>query len=287
MARRGHRRSRARLHAGRRHRLRAVRAAHRASTRRSSTTAREAGAEVRERARVTRARVGRRPRGRRALRATATATSDELRAPLVVGADGRRSTVARLVGAERAVPLATRTAAPATSPTGATPGADWRGDRRAVARGRASSAPRSRATTACVLVLLMPPVERADDVPRRPRRRVRAHGRGACPGSPRGSTAASAATKVRHGDRHDVLLPPLVRPRLGAARRRRPLQGPGHRAGHPRRAALRAAARRGRRAGARRPARARPRAARAGSAGASASASRSTSGPTSSAAPRR
>lgn len=62
-------------------------------------SARAAGAEVRERARVTglvweSGRVA-------GVRYQTTGSEYELRAPLVVGADGRRSTVARLVGTER------------------------------------------------------------------------------------------------------------------------------------------------------------------------------------------
>jgi flavin-dependent dehydrogenase len=61
-------------------------------------TAREAGVEVRERARVTElVRGGGRVAG--VSYTTGEGREVELRAPLVVGADGRRSTVARLVGA--------------------------------------------------------------------------------------------------------------------------------------------------------------------------------------------
>jgi flavin-dependent dehydrogenase len=63
-------------------------------------TARAAGAEVRERARVTDLAWSEgRAAGVRWL--DSDRREHELRAPLVVGADGRRSTVARLVGAER------------------------------------------------------------------------------------------------------------------------------------------------------------------------------------------
>jgi menaquinone-9 beta-reductase len=62
-------------------------------------TARAAGAEVRERARVTRL-VTERGRVAGVRWRDADGGEQELRAPLVVGADGRRSTVAQLVGAE-------------------------------------------------------------------------------------------------------------------------------------------------------------------------------------------
>ena len=63
-------------------------------------TARAAGAEVRERAKVTDlVWEGGRAAGVRY--SDAEGNERELRAPLVVGADGRRSTVARLVGADR------------------------------------------------------------------------------------------------------------------------------------------------------------------------------------------
>ncbi len=63
-------------------------------------TAREAGAEVRERAKVTElVWEGGRAAGVRYT--DAEGAERELRAPLVVGADGRRSTVARLAGAQR------------------------------------------------------------------------------------------------------------------------------------------------------------------------------------------
>lgn len=62
-------------------------------------TAREAGAEVREGVRAT-GLVWDGPRVA-GVRVEDGDGEDELRAPLVVGADGRRSTVARLVGAER------------------------------------------------------------------------------------------------------------------------------------------------------------------------------------------
>ena len=62
-------------------------------------TAREAGAEVHEGVRVTGlVWDGRRVAG---VRVAGAGGERELRAPLVVGADGRRSTVARLVGAQR------------------------------------------------------------------------------------------------------------------------------------------------------------------------------------------
>ena len=122
-------------------------------------TAREAGAEVREGVRVTELVWDGGARRRRALPrrdgASASCARRSSSAPT-----GAARTVARAVGAERPVPLRTPTAARATSPTGTTRGADWRDDRRAVARGRGARAPRSRATTGCVLVLLMPPVER-------------------------------------------------------------------------------------------------------------------------------
>jgi len=63
-------------------------------------TARAAGADVRERARVTNL-VTRAGRVEGVRWADGDGRERELRAPLVVGADGRRSTVARLVGAER------------------------------------------------------------------------------------------------------------------------------------------------------------------------------------------
>jgi flavin-dependent dehydrogenase len=64
------------------------------------TTAREAGADVRERARVT-GLVNEAGRVAGVRWRDSDGGEHELRAPLVIGADGRRSTVARLVGADR------------------------------------------------------------------------------------------------------------------------------------------------------------------------------------------
>ena len=117
------------------------------STPRSSTTAREAGAEVREGARVTDLRLGRRPRRGRALRRRRR-RERELRAPLVVGADGRRSTVARLVGAERAAPRQAERPRLLLRVLGGRPARVARRPPRSGARAP-SSARRSPATTGC------------------------------------------------------------------------------------------------------------------------------------------
>ncbi len=62
-------------------------------------TARAAGAEVRERVKATAVLRGDGGRAVGVRYATADGAEGEIRAPLVVGADGRRSTIARLVGA--------------------------------------------------------------------------------------------------------------------------------------------------------------------------------------------
>ena len=137
----------------------------------------------------------------------------------------------------------------------ATTSAEWRGDRRPVARGRASWRPRSRATTACCSCCSCRRSSASPDVPRRPARASSTARSRAMPGlRERLRGAASVATKVRSATDTTSYFRRSSGPGLGAARRRRPLQGPGHRAGHPRRAALRAPARRGGRAGPRRPA---------------------------------
>jgi flavin-dependent dehydrogenase len=121
-------------------------------------TAREAGAEVRERARVSELvwRAGRVA----GVRYSSGNQERELHAPLVVGADGRRSTVARLVGAARPY---------RSNPNGRAcffsyledPHADWRGIAAQWREGRelGTAFP---CDGGLVLVLLMPPRERAD-----------------------------------------------------------------------------------------------------------------------------
>ena len=157
-------------------------------------TAREAGAEVRERARVTElVRDGGRVAGVRY--ATPTGGEHELRAPLVVGADGRRSTVARLAGAQRPLPRAPERARLLLRLLGGR-AARLAQHRRAVARGRGARhrvpvrrRPAARAAAAARGA--------GGRVPRGPRRRVRADRRrdprpGRAP-----ARAADQATKVR------------------------------------------------------------------------------------------
>jgi flavin-dependent dehydrogenase len=121
-------------------------------------TAREAGAEVRERSRVTDlVWDGGRVAGVRW--EDADRRPHELRAPLVAGADGRRSTVARLVGAERPY----RSNANGRACFYAyleDPHDDWRGTAAQWRAGRelGTAFPCDGGLT---LVLLMPPVERA------------------------------------------------------------------------------------------------------------------------------
>ena len=88
-------------------------------------TALEAGAEVRERARVVDLIRERRP-GRRGSLRRRDGAEHELRAKLVVGADGRRCTVAELVGAAAPYRVERRTGAPASSPTATIRAAGWR-----------------------------------------------------------------------------------------------------------------------------------------------------------------
>ena len=111
-------------------------------------TARAAGAEVREKCTATgRAAVTRRPRGRGPL-PRPDGDEHELRAPLVVGADGRASLVAREVGAdatlavERERPRLLLRLLARRRP-------ELARHRRPVARGRRARSPRSPATTAC------------------------------------------------------------------------------------------------------------------------------------------
>ena len=142
------------------HRLRALRAPPGAGRRAGGHRpgGRGAGARAGDRA-------GGAGRGRRAPRACAIATSDgrehELRAPLVVGADGRRSAVARAMGADDPE---------LESPNGrACYFAYWR-DGGGGSRSLASQWRQGRELVTAfpcddglVLVLLMPPVERADE----------------------------------------------------------------------------------------------------------------------------
>ena len=160
--------------------------------------------------------------------------------------------VARLVGAE--LPTArTRTGARASSPTGGRCVPSWR-DVAAQWREGAELGTAFPCDGGLVLVLLMPPVDARRDVPRRPRRRPTSARSRAIPGLRERLRGLRAGR--RSASRTD--LPSYFRrssgPGLGTRRRRRALQGPGDRAGDPRRAALRARARRDRRAGARRPA---------------------------------
>ena len=123
-------------------------------------TAREAGAEIRERAKVTDL-VWRDGRVAGVRWEDGSGAPRELRAPLVVGADGRRSTVARLAGAER----------PHRSNSNGRacyfayledPRSDWRGIAAQWRAGRelGTAFPCDGGLT---LVLLMPPRERAGD----------------------------------------------------------------------------------------------------------------------------
>ena len=123
-------------------------------------TAREAGADVRERVRVT----GLVHEGGRVAGVRGTGPDDEpveLRAPLVVGADGRRSTVARLVGA--AAPYRSNANGRACyyayfrdgEPAWRSIAAQWREG--------AELATAFPCDDGLLLVLLMPPVERVED----------------------------------------------------------------------------------------------------------------------------
>ena len=157
-------------------------------------TAREAGAEVREGVRVTELVWDGRPRGRRALR-DGDGDERELRAPLVVGADGRR-----VDGRARGRAPNARTGSNANGR--ACFFAYWRGRPARVARRSprsgaraASSAPRSPATAGCCSSCCMPPVDARRRLPRRPRRRVRRARSRAIPG-----LAGAAATAARAGD---------------------------------------------------------------------------------------
>ena len=160
----------------------------------------------------------------------------ELRAPLVVGADGRRSTVARLLGADRPY---------RSNPNGracffayfeeARP--EWNGVA-AQWREGAELGTAFPCDDGLVLVLVMPPRERGARLSRDPQgeyERTLAR----LPGLAERLRGCRQQGKVRGA----VDLPSYFRrsagPRMGAARRRRPLQGPGHRPGNPRRAALR------------------------------------------------
>jgi len=202
-------------------------------------TARAAGAEVRERcAVVSLVHAGGRVAGVRY--SDADGGERELRAPLVVGADGRRSTVARLARADppyrasasgRACFYAywedARTEWQATA-------AQWRSG--------AELGTAFPCDGGLTLVLLQPPEARVGAFPRRPRGRVRAHGRS----DPRPARAAGWLSPGEQGPQRDrdlVVLPAVGRTGLGAGRRRRPLQGPGDGAGDSRRAALRPATR--------------------------------------------
>lgn len=119
-------------------------------------TAREAGAEVREGVRVT--DLLRDGDGRVA---GVRCEDDELRAPLVVGADGRRSTVARLTGATEPY-RANANGRACFYAYYEDPREEWRGVAPQWRDGRelATAFP---CDGGLVLVLLMPPVERAGD----------------------------------------------------------------------------------------------------------------------------
>ena len=123
-------------------------------------TAREAGAEVRERSRVTDlVLAGDRVAGVRW--EDEDGTLRELRAPLVVGADGRRSTVARLVGADRAT-RARHSGRACFYAYWDDPGAGFR-DVAAQWRAGAELGTAFPCDNGWVLVLLQPPARRASD----------------------------------------------------------------------------------------------------------------------------
>ena len=197
-----------------------------------------AGAEVRERFSVDEILIddGRVTgiRGRAAGGATVTE-----RARIVIGADGLHSLVARAVGAPghrrppgrtcayytywdglqlATAPSSTRATAAWSSPAPPTTARPW-----SSSSGRAHEFHRG-------------PGRRRGQLPRG--RRARARPRRA----PAGRRARRALPRHR---RPAELLPPAVRPGLGAGGRRRLPQGPDHRAGHQRRLPRRRAARRG------------------------------------------
>jgi flavin-dependent dehydrogenase len=126
-------------------------------------TARAAGAEIRERAGVT-GLIADGGRVRGVVYEDADGARHEVHAPLVIGADGRRSTVARLVGADaphrsrrsgRACFFAYWRDAPDVAPHWRATAAQWR------------EGPELGTAFPCdgdlVLILVQPPVRRADD----------------------------------------------------------------------------------------------------------------------------
>ncbi|GAA3588603.1 hypothetical protein GCM10022419_083700 [Nonomuraea rosea] len=160
----------------------------------------------------------------------------EIRARLVVGVDGRRSTVARLVGADRPR-IAHANGRACYYAYYEDPHRDWRSTAAMWLTGRelGNAFPCDGGLT---LVLLMPPVDRAADF----RGSLEAEF-GRTEGLIPGLAARLAGLHPQHEDRQlrraPVVLPPLGRSRLGSDRRRGTLQGPRHGAGDPRRRALR------------------------------------------------
>ena len=184
----------------------------------------------------------------------------DISATLVVGADGRRSSVAAQVGAWSPYRLSRNGRGlvfrylddPQAGTRAAETYIQWReGDSFAFAF---PSAPEGR-----LLILLMGHRDEVSEARRDPegywQRKLDEHPGLAAPRRRRGREHLHQAAL----DRRDAgLLPRLVRAGLGAGRRRRALQGPGHRAGHARRDVDGPHARRARPAGARRPGRDRP-----------------------------
>ena len=257
--------ARATLHARGRDRLRALRAPAGAGRRAGGDRARGRGGGARRGHGAAGAGRGR-ARGWACAIATATAASTSCARRWWWAPTGGARPSRGLVGAER--PAArTPTAAAASSPTGETAApvlrstaAQWREGARAGHR-----LPVRRRAGA-----------RAADAARGTRRRVRGRpGRASTsarsPRSPRWPSACAGCHARRARCAHALDLPSFFR-RVVRARGGRspgdagPLQGPGHRAGHPRRAALRPAAGRAGGAGAGRSARARPRPAALGAA---------------------
>ena len=272
---------RGRLHAGRRASTTRCACAGPASTPRWSRPRARRARRCASAATVDRARRRRRPgRGRRATatrrrraRAPRAARRRRRRPPLDGRAAGRR---------RRAVPRRTPTGArcyfaywrDGAARAGARVAAQWRDGPRARHGVPVRRRPRARAADAAGRARPASSAATSTASTSDRRRDARAAERlDGCERVDQGALATDTTSYFRRSQRAG----------LGAGRRRRALQGPGHRAGHPRRAALRAAARRGGRAGARR---SRPRStgrcARWERA-ASASAWRPTSGPTGSA----
>ena len=156
----------------------------------------------------------------------------EITAPLIIGADGKHSPVARTVVPagtdQRPAPLRRR-----VSPTGIGPRDPWwrnvRADRRAIGVWPTNDGSRSR-TSRCPPPSSPSSARMATSDPARPSNGL--------------ATLASAsgprrAEHVRATSDLPNVYPPPIRARLGARRRRRPRHGPDHRPGHRARAARR------------------------------------------------